>query len=365
MVIWLIGMSASGKTTIGKKLFDRLSISRKNWIFLDGDIFRNILGEDIGYTIEDRRKNAYRISRFCEFLTNQGLNVIACVLSIFHENQKYNKENIADYKEVYIDVNFDNLVKRDNKELYKKALKGEIKNVVGIDIEFKPPFSPDLIIDNNTDSPNYENMAKNIINKLGIKIDNKYSYTFNNLLEFPHKYQYSKFEGEELFDKFKNDRRACLEFLNKRLLKLDRSTNNLQLYPNEYTKGNNLILKNFLIHIYNGNKAKLKEYKAIIELIIKRFEVSKKLHLTYDLTEIRKSSLDYEELLNYPLFSLVLQKIYSNTLSRQKLIYLNAIIKVNDIISSAKSDFILYDEVYFSVKAINGELKIIGEYIHV
>ena len=58
MVIWLIGMSASGKTTIGKKLFDKLSASNEKWIFLDGDTFRNILGEDLGHTIEDRRKNA-------------------------------------------------------------------------------------------------------------------------------------------------------------------------------------------------------------------------------------------------------------------------------------------------------------------
>ena len=94
MIIWLIGMSASGKTTLGKKIYEKLKNSNEKWIFLDGDIFRNILGEDLGHTIEDRRKNAYRISRFCEFLNSQNINVIACVLSIFHDNQKYNKENI-------------------------------------------------------------------------------------------------------------------------------------------------------------------------------------------------------------------------------------------------------------------------------
>ena len=118
MVIWLIGMSASGKTTIGRKLYDKLTLSDKKWIFLDGDTFRNILGEDLGHTVEDRKKNAYRISRFCEFLSSQGINVVACVLSIFHDNQRYNKENITEYKEVYIDVDFDILIKRDNKELY-------------------------------------------------------------------------------------------------------------------------------------------------------------------------------------------------------------------------------------------------------
>ena len=63
MIIWLIGMSASGKTTIGKKLFNQLQQSSEQWLFLDGDTFRNILGEDLGHSIDDRRKNAYRISR--------------------------------------------------------------------------------------------------------------------------------------------------------------------------------------------------------------------------------------------------------------------------------------------------------------
>ena len=160
MVIWLIGMSASGKTTIGKKLYDKLKFSKDKWIFLDGDIFRNILGDDLGHTIEDRRKNAYRISKFCEFLSLQNINVIASVLSIFHDNQIYNKKNIKNYKEIYLDVKFEKLIKRDNKKLYNKALNGEIKNVVGVDIPFKPPISPDLIIDNNNDNPDYQKIVK-------------------------------------------------------------------------------------------------------------------------------------------------------------------------------------------------------------
>jgi hypothetical protein len=64
------------------------------------------------------------------------------------------------------------------------------------------------------------------------------------------------------------------------------------------------------------------------------------------------------------MFSLVLQKYYSHTNNQQKLVHLNAILKVNDIISSIKSDFILFDEIKLAIDSINGELKIIGEYIH-
>ena len=82
-----------------------------------------------------------------------------CIL-FFHDNQKYNKNNIPDYKEVYIDVKFENLLKRDNKDLYKNAIDGKIKNVVGVDIKFDPPLSPDLILDNNTENPDYQIYVK-------------------------------------------------------------------------------------------------------------------------------------------------------------------------------------------------------------
>jgi len=364
MVIWLIGMSASGKTTIGKKLFEKLQNSEEKWIFLDGDTFRNILGEDLGHTIEDRRKNAYRISRFCEFLSSQNINVLACVLSIFHDNQRYNKENIKDYKEVYIDVEFDKLVQRDNKQLYKKALNGEIKDVVGVDIEFKPPYSPDMIIDNNIDNPDYEDICNNIINSFNISINNSYEYTKQNLLQYPHKYQYSKFEGKEFFDKIKNARNSSIEFLSKRLNRLkDKDIKLKEFVKINYIKDGNLILKDFLIDLYISDIEELEKQKNIIELLIKRFEVGKKLYKTYDIKEIRKSSTEFEDMLNYPLFSLVLQKYYKNDDTQRKLVYLNAILKVNDIISSVKSEFVFYDEIFYSEEALKNELIIMGEYL--
>lgn len=361
MVIWLIGMSASGKTTIGKKLYEKLSQSDEKWIFLDGDTFRNILGEDLGHTIEDREKNAYRISRFCEFLSSQNINVIACVLSIFHENQKYNKNNIPNYKEVYIDVTFDNLLKRDNKELYTKALNGEIQDVVGVDIEFKPPYSPDLIIDNNTENQNFDEITRSIINTFQIKINSVYSYTSNNLLEYPHKYQYSEFLGNDFFTLYKNDRKKGIKFFEKRLNKLH--INDIGLKASSYMLNDNLVLKDFLIHLLQSNQEELEKQKEKIALLIKRFEVGKKLYLTYDLKDIRKSSLEFEDLLNYPLFSLVLQKYFMYASNQEKLIYLNATLKLNDIISSVKSDFILSDELTYALKAFNEEIKIMEEYL--
>ena len=364
MTIWLIGMSASGKTTLGRKMFDKLSSSHEKWVFLDGDTFRNIWGEDLGHSVEDRRRNAYRISRFCEFLNSQGIHVLVCILSIFHDNQKYNKENISWYKEVYLDVTFENLIKRDNKGLYKKALIGEIENVVGVDIEFLPPYAPDIIIDNNKEDPDYDGMIQKILDSFGLSVKSHYSYTSKGLLEFPHKYQYSKYEGKDFLDIYKNDRITALDTLIQRRTKHEHiGTRNPEIKVSSYLQGDTLYLKEFLVFLNHSEIEELEKHTDTVNTLIKRFEVGKKLYLTYDAQKIRKTSRDYEELTNYPLFSLILQRYYQSEENKKRLVYLNAILKVNDIISSVKYDYILYDEICYAIDALHGELSIMEKYI--
>ena len=131
-----------------------------------------------------------------------------------------------------------------------------------------------------------------------------------------------------------------------------------------YINQNNLILKSFLIFLYFTSQTELKQHKNTIELLLKRFEVGKKLYLTYDANEIRKNSSSFDDLLNYPLFSLVLQKYHSSTSNAQeKLIFFNTILKVNDIISSTKNDYLFTHEIYYAIKAINGEIQIMDSYL--
>ena len=166
MVIWLIGMSGAGKTVIGREVYKLLKAKRPNVVFLDGDIVRQIMGSDLGHTIEDRRKNAWRISRLCRYLDSQGITVVCAILSIFHESQKWNREHIPQYFEVYVRAPFEILVERDSKGLYQQALAGEIKNVVGIDIEFPPPAHPDLIIENDKPVKSFVEIATRIVNAI-------------------------------------------------------------------------------------------------------------------------------------------------------------------------------------------------------
>tara|TARA_B100000315_G_scaffold73585_1_gene67204 strand:+ start:181 stop:699 length:519 start_codon:yes stop_codon:yes gene_type:complete len=169
MVIWLIGLSGAGKTVIGKALAGSLRKMGRPVVFIDGDIFREIMGNDLGHSIEDRKKNADRICRFCKYMDQEGIDVVCSILSIFHESQGWNRKNINYYFEIYLDISLDTLRKRDPKGLYKKVFDGEINNVVGVDIPFNPPPNADMVIDNNEFTDNFEEIVNQIINRLKTK----------------------------------------------------------------------------------------------------------------------------------------------------------------------------------------------------
>jgi cytidine diphosphoramidate kinase len=148
MVIWLIGLAGSGKTSIGKALYARMKAQNPATVLLDGDHVRALMGDDLGHTIEDRRRNGQRICNLCRYFDSQDIDAVACVLSLFHDQQAQNRSDLKDYFEVFIDVPMEVLEQRDQKQLYSGARAGRIKNVAGIDIPFAPPKHPDLVIKN-------------------------------------------------------------------------------------------------------------------------------------------------------------------------------------------------------------------------
>jgi adenylyl-sulfate kinase len=149
-LLWITGLSGSGKTTIGKAVYKKLKSQNLSIVFLDGDSFRDILGNDLTHSPEDRIKNAKRISRMCNFLVNQNISVVCSTMSLYKEIHQLNKENIDNYYEVFIDCNMEELIKRDQKGLYNSAINGNVKNVVGIDLPYDEPKNCILTIDNST-----------------------------------------------------------------------------------------------------------------------------------------------------------------------------------------------------------------------
>ena len=158
MVIWILGLSGAGKSLLSLELKDELKKDFGEFIILDGDVVRRVFGNDLGFSIEERNINASRISKLALFLSQNNINVIVSVLSLFPEWLKWNRENIKEYYEIFIDVPISILKARNRKNIY--FLNGkENKNVVGVDINFIKPIKPDLKISNDFDETS---LKKNI-----------------------------------------------------------------------------------------------------------------------------------------------------------------------------------------------------------
>ena len=148
MVIWVVGLSGAGKSTLAEEVVKIARVSVPNVVLVDGDVVRRIFGNDLGHSLEDRRANAFRISRLCAFLEDEGVHVVCAILSIFADNRRWNREHMAHYYQVFIDAPMDQLITRDSKNLYRRAQVGETQDVVGVDIPFERPEDSDLIIPN-------------------------------------------------------------------------------------------------------------------------------------------------------------------------------------------------------------------------
>ena len=173
MVIWFTGVSGSGKTTLGKKFFKVLKKKSQASIFIDGDEFRSIFKNDLKYSLKDRDKNAFRLTRLVQSLSKQKINIVVAANLTSFKYRSWCRKKISNYYEIYIKAKKTSLLKRDYKKLYKNALQGRIKNVVGIDLPFNTPRGCNLYIENNlTKNDLYKNIERILvrIKKSKIKI---------------------------------------------------------------------------------------------------------------------------------------------------------------------------------------------------
>lgn len=168
MVIWLSGLSGSGKTTIGKLLWSALRQRFGHAVMLDGDDIRAVLGGQIGHDLESRKQNSIRIGKLCELLDRQGIPVVCCAMTIAPEVQQQNRNALSGYFEVFLDVSIEVLELRDPKGIYKKARSGLLKDVSGVDIPYVPPADPHLVIDNNRSDSDLQAIVSRILLAAGI-----------------------------------------------------------------------------------------------------------------------------------------------------------------------------------------------------
>jgi len=146
-VYWITGLSGSGKTTIGTALYYRLKETHDNLVILDGDILKLVTTG--GYTQKERLVRASKYARLAKYLSDQGLWVILCTISMFDEVREWNRANIDNYIEVFLDVPMEVLRKRDRKGLYSSFAEGKVSDVAGLNGAAQFPKHPDVRLVND------------------------------------------------------------------------------------------------------------------------------------------------------------------------------------------------------------------------
>jgi bifunctional enzyme CysN/CysC len=150
-VIWLTGLSGSGKSTIANALEIKLHEEGYRTFILDGDNVRHGLNKDLGFTEADRVENMRRIAEVAKLMLDAGLVVITAFISPFHRERQMARELIGlDFLEVHVSTPLEVCEARDPKGLYKQARAGKIPNMTGINSPYEAPMNADIELDSSS-----------------------------------------------------------------------------------------------------------------------------------------------------------------------------------------------------------------------
>lgn len=165
-VLWFTGLSGSGKSTIAKKLEQRLFAEKIHTMFLDGDNLRHGLNGDLGFSDQDRQENIRRVGEVAKLGFAHGQVVLATFISPFAQDRQLARELIPSgrFFEIYVKCDLELCKRRDPKGLYAKALRGEIPNFTGVSSPYEEPQNPDLVVE--TDLHSTDEIVERIIGRL-------------------------------------------------------------------------------------------------------------------------------------------------------------------------------------------------------
>jgi len=170
ILLWFTGLSGSGKSTIANCVEQELHKNSIHTYTLDGDNIRKGLNSDLSFSSEDRSENIRRIAETAHLMMDAGLVVLAAFVSPYRKDREHIRNVIGDDNmvEIYINTSVEECERRDVKGLYKKARKGEIKNMTGISAPYESPLHPDIQI--NTEEVTIVDATKQIINFINPKL---------------------------------------------------------------------------------------------------------------------------------------------------------------------------------------------------
>lgn len=152
--IWLTGLPRAGKSTVAGLVAGRLrALGLDRLEVLDGDIVREGLCRDLGFSRADRTENIRRITFVSKLLTRNGAVVIVAAISPYREDRELAREEIQSFVEVWCRASIDACEARDYKGLYEKARRGEIDNLTGVNDPYEEPEDADLVLDTEGETP--------------------------------------------------------------------------------------------------------------------------------------------------------------------------------------------------------------------
>ncbi len=163
--LWFTGLSGSGKSTIAEKLAIRLEREYGELVErLDGDIVRQHLTSDLGFSKEDRDRNIERVSFVAKLLSRNGIAVLASFISPYIERRNKTRDMVTNFIEVYVKCSVEVCEERDVKGLYKMARNGEIENFTGISDPYEEPEDPEIVLE--TDKETIDKSVQKVIDYL-------------------------------------------------------------------------------------------------------------------------------------------------------------------------------------------------------
>jgi len=162
--LWMTGLSGAGKTTIAKIIETELKNRGVKIERLDGDVVRQSLTRDLGFSKEDRDKNIERVAFVAKLLSRNGVGVLASFISPYQAVRDMVRSETTNFIEVFVHAPLEVCIERDVKGLYKKAMQGEIPNFTGVSDPYEPPVNAEIVLNTHEESP--EQSARRVISYL-------------------------------------------------------------------------------------------------------------------------------------------------------------------------------------------------------
>lgn len=151
--VWLMGLSASGKSTLARLLAEALEQRGFQVEVLDGDVVRSTINKELGFSRADRETNLRRIATMAKVLIRHPAVVVVAAICPYQHIREEVRAELGEFVEIYLSCPLEICIQRDPKGLYRRALAGEIQNFTGLDDPFEIPWRPEMVVRTDEESP--------------------------------------------------------------------------------------------------------------------------------------------------------------------------------------------------------------------